>query len=67
MTPRDPTPVLEELLDVNDMARLLKLKPATIRAYAERGIMPCVHVGNRLRFRPSDVGLWIERRTRKGG
>jgi len=62
-----PSTPLEELLDVNDVARILKLKPSTVRAYAERGSLPSVLVGNRLRFRPSDVDLWIARRYRKGG
>jgi excisionase family DNA binding protein len=54
------------LLSVEDVASILQLRPSTIRAYAERGILPCVLVGNRLRFKPSDVDLWIERRYRKG-
>ena len=62
-----PAHRLVELLAVEDVARILKLKPSTIRAYAERGSLPCVRVGNRLRFLPSDVGLWISRRYRKGG
>jgi excisionase family DNA binding protein len=72
-TPRDCPPApkatgfLEDLLAVEDVARMLKLRPSTIRAYAERGSLPSVLVGNRLRFRPSDVGLWIARRYRKGG
>ena len=62
-----PIAYLQELLTVEDVARILKLRPSTIRAYAERELLPCVHVGNRLRFVPSDVGLWIARRHRKGG
>ena len=58
---------LEALLTVDDVAQILRLKPSTIRAYAERGSLPCVLVGNRLRFKPSDVDLWIARRYRKGG
>lgn len=64
---RDLSHMLQELLTVADVARLLRLKPSTVRAYAERGSLPSVLVGNRLRFRPSDVGLWIARRYRKGG
>ena len=45
---------------------MLQLRPSTVRAYAERGSLSCVRVGNRLRFRPSDVNLWIERRHSKG-
>ena len=62
-----PTPALEPLLTVDEVAGLLRLQPSTVRAYAERGSLPSVTVGNRLRFKPSDVSLWIARRYRKGG
>jgi excisionase family DNA binding protein len=62
-----PLKYLQDLLSVEDVARILQLKQSTVRAYAERGSMPCVRVGNRLRFLPSDVGAWIERRHAKGG
>ena len=55
------------LLTAEQVAEELNVKPSTIRAYAERGILPSVAVGNRLRFRRSDVGLWIARRYREGG
>jgi excisionase family DNA binding protein len=54
------------LLTVEQVAAELNLKPSTVRAYAEQGIMPSVVVGNRLRFKRSDVGLWIARRYREG-
>ena len=53
---------LEGLLTVDEVATMLRLKPSTIRAYAERCTLPCVRVGNRLRFKPSDLDLWIARR-----
>ena len=63
----NPSDFLQQLMDVEDVARLLKVRPSTVRAYAERGTLSCVRLGNRLRFRPSDVGLWIARRFEKGG
>jgi len=63
----DPRELLQRLLTVEEVAAMLQLRPSTIRAYAERGSLPCVHVGNRLRFLPSDVGLWIGQRHSKGG
>ena len=63
---RSPLEYFQELLTVNEVARWLKLKPSTIRAYAERGSLPCIRVGNRLRFLTSDVGSWIARRHEKG-
>jgi excisionase family DNA binding protein len=58
---------LEVLLTVNQVADLLQIQPSTVRAYAERGVLACVRVGNRLRFAPSDLSLWIEQRRMKGG
>lgn len=55
------------LWTVPEVADLLALKPSTIRAYAERGTLPCVRIGNRLRFVPSDISEWIESRRSKGG
>ena len=66
----NPSPRIDpghRLLTVEDVAEALQLQASTIRAYAERGSLPCVRVGNRLRFRPSDVSLWIEQRHSKGG
>ena len=63
----DPSAYLQQLLGVEDVAKLLGLKLSTVRAYAERGTLPCIRIGNRLRFLPSDVGLWIAERHSKGG
>ena len=54
------------LWTVSEVADLLVLKESTIRAYAERGTLPCVRIGNRLRFLPSDISAWIESRHSKG-
>lgn len=61
------TPALEPLLTVDEVAGLLRLRPSTVRAYAERGSLPCVRLGGRLRFCPSDVSAWIAQRHSKGG
>ena len=62
-----PTTNVNGLLTVEEVARALALKPSTVRAYAERGSLPCARLGNRLRFRASDVSLWIQERHSKGG
>ena len=59
-------PGLEHLITVEQVAEVLALRPSTVRAYAERGSLPCVRMGGRLRFRPSDVAEWIEQRHSKG-
>jgi len=45
----------EALLDVNGAAEMLHMTPAAVRSAAYRGSLPCVRVGTRLRFRPSDL------------
>lgn len=57
---------LEPLLTPTQVAELLAIKVTTVRAYAERGSLPRVRIGGRLRFRPSDVHLWIEQPHSKG-
>ena len=44
----------EALLDVHGAAQMLHMTPTAVRSAAYRGSLPCVRVGTRLRFRPSD-------------
>ena len=52
---------MEELLTPDELAARLKVKVATLRdwRYHQTG-PPYVHVGRRVRYRPSDVDKWIE-------
>ena len=45
----------EALLDVEGAAKLLGMSEVAVRSAAYRGTLPCVRVGSRLRFRPSDL------------
>jgi excisionase family DNA binding protein len=54
---------LEPLLTVVEVAGLLRLQPSTVRAYSERGSLPHVRIGGRLRFRAADVARWIDQRS----
>ena len=49
------------LLDINDLARRLKVSKGTIHNYikAER-IPPPIRLGSQLRWRPKDIDTWIE-------
>jgi hypothetical protein len=46
---------LDRLLDADAAGRLLGMTPTAIRKAAERGAVPCVRVGRRLRFRVRDL------------
>ena len=43
------------LLDVKGASDLLHMTPTAVRSAAYRGSLPCVRVGSRLRFRPSEL------------
>lgn len=50
-----------ELLTVPDAARILRVKPATIRAWILKRKIPAIHIGGRfVRIRRSDVEGLIE-------
>ncbi len=51
----------EQLLDANAVAKILDLKPETIRTWARAGRIRFVRIGRSLRFRTVDVsGLMSE-------
>jgi excisionase family DNA binding protein len=48
------------MLTIQEVADLLGFKPATIKAWAEQGKLPAYRIGNRLRFRESELVAWLE-------
>lgn len=52
---------MTQLLSPRELANLLSLKEQTIynRHSAGGSLPPCLKIGNRLRFRQSDVDAWI--------
>jgi excisionase family DNA binding protein len=66
-SPQGGASMQQPLFTVPEVAALLRVKPSTVRAYAQHGVLPCVRIGNRLRFVPSDIDQWIELRRSKGG
>lgn len=57
------TPEIEELLTVEEVAPLLKVRPEWLYGACKRGRFPHVKVGRYVRFRKADVEEWI----RSGG
>ncbi|MBL8680147.1 MAG: helix-turn-helix domain-containing protein [Myxococcales bacterium] len=45
-----------------DVARLLKLSPASVYRFVERGLIPVYRVCNRLRFLHEDILAFMEAR-----
>lgn len=50
----------EPLWTVHDVARYQGVHEKTIYLWTARRELPCFHVGNRLRFAPSDVSRWLQ-------
>jgi excisionase family DNA binding protein len=55
------------LLTVEDVARLLSVKPSWVRAQARAGRIPHVPVGRYTRFRPDAVEAWMHDHEQAGG
>ena len=54
---------IEPLLDVPDVARLLRAGVSTIRRMVTAGEIPSVRMGDRVLFRPSDLRQFIAERV----
>lgn len=51
---------MEELVTVQEVADYLKMSPQTIYRFAQQGRIPALKVGNRWRFRPADIEIWLQ-------
>ena len=52
----------DHLWTVREVARFLGLHEKTVYEWAARGDLPCIRLGNRLRFAASDVSRWLQAR-----
>jgi excisionase family DNA binding protein len=50
---------------MSDVLRLLNISRTALFKLRRRGLIPSVHVGRALRFRPQDVERYIRLRTRR--
>ena len=53
-------PLAEELLTVDDIARILKLNPQTVRNWIDQGFLHAIRIGRRVRVRRSEFDRLIE-------
>jgi excisionase family DNA binding protein len=51
----------DEFLTVADVAMILKLNQQTVRNWIDRGELPAIRVGRRVRIRRSDFDQLVER------
>ena len=50
---------LETVWEISEAAKFLRLHPKTIYRLARAGELPGAQIGNRWRFRPSDLDTWL--------
>ena len=50
------------LWTVANLSHYLGLHEKTVRRMAGRGTLPCLRIGSRLRFVPSDITRWVSAR-----
>jgi excisionase family DNA binding protein len=61
---RSAAPEASSLLNVDEAAQRLGLKPATVYKRARRGDLPSVALGSRVLFRSADLDAYVEARRR---
>ena len=57
--------MLEEILDADEVARLLRVHPRTVKRLASEGILPGFRVGSRWRFRREAINDYIKRQEQQ--
>lgn len=59
---RDATDAAGDLWNVARTAMFLGVHPKTVHRWRRSHGLPCVVIGSRVRFRPSDVTKWVSAR-----
>lgn len=54
------TALAEPLLTVSEAAKLLRISPWTLYHHVQRGILPAVRIGRRVRFSRAALEAWLE-------
>jgi len=56
---------MEKLLTVDKLSEKLSLSKSTIYDYVHRGLIPYIKITKAVRFRPSAIERWINKRVVK--
>ena len=56
---------MEELLGINDVSRILKIRESTLRAWVFQRRIPVVRIGRLVRFKRSELERWIRNEHRQ--
>jgi excisionase family DNA binding protein len=61
------TPVsLEPLMTARELAQVTRLALSTIYQKVHEGHIPCVKIGEAVRFRPSEIAAWLDQQAKPG-
>ncbi len=55
----------DDILDADEVAKLLRLNEQTVKRLANRGELPGFKVGGRWRFKRQDIDNYIEQQKRR--
>lgn len=56
---------MEEILDADEVAKLLRVHPRTVKRLASEGILPGFRVGSQWRFRREAINEYIRRQEQQ--
>ena len=57
---------MEKLLTVKDLSEWLQVSPNTIYQWTHTGYIPHYKLPKGVRFKPSEVERWLQKRKKKG-
>ena len=57
---------MDKLLNTDQAAELLSVKPSTIRKWVHYGFIPHVKIGSCVRFVERDIEAWVQQRSSEG-
>ena len=57
---------MEKLLTVKELSEFLQVNPSTVYKWVHYRFVPCVKIGDLVRFRQSKIEIWLKKRERKG-
>ena len=52
---------IDEIMNLEEVARYLKMKPQTIYTWAQKGKIPAAKLGKEWRFKRSIIDEWFDR------
>ena len=57
---------MENLLDIQELSKKLKVKPSTIYGWVHEGYIPHIKLGRLVRFSERKVEEWLKEKEHKG-